>query len=238
MEPPAARPVRLRVASYNVRKCIGLDRRRVPERVLAVVNDLDADVVALQEADRRLGQRPTALPPGMITELTDFVPADLAENDVSLGWHGNAVLVRKGLVIGDTVRLELPSFEPRGAGMVDLEHDGHPVRIVATHLGLTRRHRRQQLEAITDDLSGRDPRPTIIMGDFNEWSHQRGLEPLEDGFVVHAPGRSFHAARPVAALDRFAASPGLKLVNSGVYRRGAALLASDHLPVWADFVHV
>lgn len=238
MRTPPSRSPRLRVASYNVRKCIGLDRRRVPERILEVINALDADIVALQEADRRLGQRPAALPPEMIAELTDFVPADLAENEVSLGWHGNAVLVRKGVVVGETVRLELPSFEPRGAGMVDIEHAGRQLRIVATHLGLTRRHRRQQLETITAALAGREPRCTIIMGDFNEWSHQRGLEPLDGGFTVHAPGRSFHAARPVAALDRIASGPGLKLVGSGVYARGAALLASDHLPVWADFVQV
>lgn len=54
----------IRVASYNIRKAIGTDRRRVPERVIEVLNELDADIIALQEADRRFGVRSAALPPG------------------------------------------------------------------------------------------------------------------------------------------------------------------------------
>ncbi|MGE3746289.1 MAG: endonuclease/exonuclease/phosphatase family protein, partial [Sphingomonadaceae bacterium] len=52
----------LSVASYNIRKAIGLDRRRRPERILDVIAELDADIVALQEADRRFGARVSALP--------------------------------------------------------------------------------------------------------------------------------------------------------------------------------
>ena len=87
---------RLRVASYNIRKARGLDQRRNPTRILAVINHLGADVVALQEADRRFGDRPSALCRGLIERETDFQVADLAPNEVSLGWHGNAILIRKG----------------------------------------------------------------------------------------------------------------------------------------------
>ena len=40
---------RLRVVTYNVHKCIGLDRRERPGRIAAVLREVDADVVALQE---------------------------------------------------------------------------------------------------------------------------------------------------------------------------------------------
>lgn len=226
--------VSLRVASYNVRKCVGLDRRRSPERTLEVISEVEADVVALQEADRRLGPRPAALPRETIESATDLVPVGLADNQVSLGWHGNAMLVRRDMDVVATERLDLPGLEPRGAVLVEITHRKQTFRIIGTHLGLLRRHRQMQLHAIMDALKGRPPLPTIILGDFNEWSSGNGMEPLKSQFDVHAPGRSFHAARPVAALDRIATSRDITLRDAGVHQRGAAPMASDHLPVWAD----
>jgi len=224
----------VRVASYNVRKCVGLDRRRSPGRTLEVISEVAADVVALQEADRRLGPRPTAIPIDEIAKSTDLVPVDLAVNEVSLGWHGNAILVRREMEVVATERLDLPGLEPRGAVLVDISHNQQTFRIIGTHLGLLRPHRQQQMRAIMAALEGRTPMPTIILGDFNEWSANKGMEPLKSHFDVHAPGRSFHAARPVAALDRIATSREITLHDAGVHERGAALKASDHLPVWAD----
>jgi endonuclease/exonuclease/phosphatase family metal-dependent hydrolase len=90
------------------------------------------------------------------------------------------------------------------------------------------------LQTILSALEGRPAMPTVILGDFNEWSPDRGMELLAPRFEVHAPGRSFHAARPVAALDRIATSRDIELADAGVHERGVALKASDHLPVWAD----
>ncbi len=217
----------LRVASYNIRKAKGLDRRRDPGRILRVLNGLDADVIALQEADRRLGARPSALCRALIAEETDFEVVPIARNDVSLGWHGNAVLVRKGIGHGRVVHIDLPGLEPRGAVRVDLDH----FSLVATHLGLMRRHRAGQLRAIARAVAGTDR--VVVAGDFNEWSPHKGLEVLHE-FDVHAPGHSFHAARPVAALDRIAVSQGLTVMAAGVVKDGLARHASDHLPIWAD----
>lgn len=219
----------LRLASYNIRKCIGLDRRRDPGRVLDVINGIDADVVVLQEADKRLGARPAALPRRMLETHSDFVAVEMDETGLSLGFHGNAVLVRRGLTACHVQRITLPGAEPRGAVSVEL---GGALRIVAVHLGLLRRDRRRQLAAIRAALPG--DMPTAILGDFNEWSAAKGLEALECGFAVHAPGRSFHAARPVAALDRVALSDGLELRDAGVVETRLSRRASDHLPVWVD----
>ncbi|WP_375248357.1 endonuclease/exonuclease/phosphatase family protein, partial [Sphingomonas sp.] len=64
--------MKLKVASYNMRKAIGTDRRRNPERVLQVLREVDADIVALQEADRRFGARAAVLTPhlGYVTQST------------------------------------------------------------------------------------------------------------------------------------------------------------------------
>ncbi len=220
----------MRLVSYNIRKAIGLDRRRMPGRILDVLNALEGDVVVLQEADKRLGPRPPALPPALLAAHSDYVPAPLGQNGLSLGFHGNAILLRRGLGLTEARPIPLPGLEPRGAVSILTECG---LRVVGVHLGLLRRHRRAQIAALLDTLA-RDPHPTAILGDFNEWSPERGLEALRQSFLLHAPGRSYHAARPVAALDRIALTPDLALHASGVCQSPLARIASDHLPIWAD----
>ncbi|MDG1738072.1 MAG: endonuclease/exonuclease/phosphatase family protein [Paracoccaceae bacterium] len=219
----------VRVASYNIRKARGLDQKYAPQRIIEVNNRLGADVIALQEADHRLGARPAALPHRMIEEETDFQIIPVATNGISLGYHGNAVLARKSLGTATIRHIPLTGLEPRGAARVDFETIG--LSIVAAHLGLLRSNRRKQLSEIRDATG--DAGPTVIAGDFNEWRKRTGLEPL-DGFTVHAPGQSFHARRPVAALDRIALSSGIELRDAGVEQGPLASRASDHLPIWAD----
>lgn len=219
----------LKIATYNMRKAVGLDRRRDPHRVLNVLNELEADVIVLQEADRRLGPRPSALPFHLIDSETDFTPVPFATNGLSLGSHGNAVLVRRGLTIHDVKTVELPGLEPRGAVSVGI---GGKLQVIGTHLGLLRPYRHQQMRALAHHFDHIEL-PTVILGDFNEWSPRRGFEPLEVHFDIHAPGRSFHASRPMAALDRIATSQGVELRDAGVDQSKLARVASDHLPVWA-----
>lgn len=221
----------LRIATWNIRKAVGLDRRRDPERIMAVIAGLGAEIVALQEADRRLGDRPSALPRDRVALRTGLVPVE-ADNGRSLGWHGNAILVAPDFTVEDVARIDLPGLEPRGALVADLTRKGTTIRVAAVHLGLTRRHRRHQLATLRTFLDAKEPRPTVILGDFNEWSADKGLEALAGGFTIHAPGASFHAARPMARLDRVALCPRLTLTEARVVETPETRIASDHLPVW------
>ena len=219
------------IATWNIRKCVGLDRRRDPHRVARIIAGLEADVVALQEADKRLGHRPAALTPDLIDNETDLKIADAGGHESSIGWHGNALLLKSDLEVVQRHSLHLPGFEPRGALIFDISGRDRSFRVVGVHLGLLRASRRAQLAAIRSHLDALIPMPTIVLGDFNEWSNAGGLEPLV-GFEVHSPGRSFHAARPVAALDRIALDDQSELLDAGVVETRETKVASDHLPVW------
>jgi endonuclease/exonuclease/phosphatase family metal-dependent hydrolase len=218
-----------RVASYNIRKCVGLDRRRDPDRILRVVADLGVDIVALQEADRRLPPRPSALPDDTAARL-GMTALDVDPSTPSIGFHGNALLIGGGFLCTNLRGLDLPGLEPRGAIIADLARGEQKVRVVATHLGLLRRYRQMQFEAILRAVAEGPAMPVMIMGDFNEWSDTAGFEALE-GWHVISPGLTYHAARPVAPLDRFVLSPGLRMLDAGVVAEGHALRASDHLPI-------
>jgi len=225
----------IQVASYNMRKAIGTDRRRRPERTIEVLNELGADVVALQEADRRFGSRLSALPPHLIEEHSDYKPVAFGARNGSLGWHGNALLVRKHVEVIDQELVHLPSLEPRGAVLADLRIDGTELRVVGMHLDLSGLWRRRQAHTILAHLQRRDGNPpAVLMGDLNEWTRDRGcLRDFAHHLRIAECGRSFHSRRPVAKLDRIMVSPALEIVDSGTLDTATARRASDHLPVWA-----
>lgn len=223
----------IRLASYNVHKCLGMDRKRSPNRILDVIEEVGADILALQEVDHRMGPRPAALPPNMIADR-GYEALPHALSDVSLGWHGQAILVRRGLTVERLQRIALPGLEPRGAILAEIGTAIGRLRVVGVHLGLIRRYRLMQLSAIRAALSRHEAIPTVVLGDFNEWSTRNGIGPLTDAFHVHAPGRSYPAVRPVGPLDRVAVGRGLHLVDAGIHSSGLARVASDHLPIWAD----
>ncbi|MCI4588823.1 endonuclease/exonuclease/phosphatase family protein [Sphingobium sp. BYY-5] len=229
-------PATIRVASYNIRKAIGTDRRRVPERVLEVLAEVDADIIALQEADRRFGIRSAAIPPLLLDNLSCYKPVPLNVHVDSMGWHGNALLVRKEAEIAAHNVLHLPYLEPRGATMAEIRLKGAAVRVFGMHLDLSGLWRRRQAAAVIHAATQSAAMPTILMGDLNEWSAGRGcLADFARHFSFAPCGRSFHARRPVAKLDRIMHCGRLKLTRCGVHESAAARTASDHLPIWAEF---
>lgn len=244
------------VASYNMRKAIGIDRRRRPDRVLAVLQEIDADVVALQEADKRFGTRASAVPHALIDDHGMYKPVEFGVSHSrlahafpfgeqletklglatkNLGWHGNAILVKRDVEVTGYEALDLPTLEPRGAVLAELNVRGTELRIVGMHLDLSGLWRKRQVRTILDHIGRRHrPMPTIIMGDTNEWRENGGvLKEFLPGFVMAETGLSFHARRPVAALDRIIVDRRLKIAACGVHHSPAASKASDHLPIWA-----
>lgn len=225
----------LKVASYNMRKSIGTDRRRRPERTLEVLREIDADIVALQECDRRFGQRQGVISLHLLDEHSPWKAVPFGVRTGSMGWHGNALLVRKEAQILDSEIIHLPALEPRGAVMADVRINGQVVRAVGMHLDLSGLWRRRQAHAILSHVqaSTRQP-PTVMMGDLNDWSAGSGcLRDFGRDFTFADTGKSFHARRPVARLDRIMVSAGVRVTDCGVHDSASSRTASDHLPIWA-----
>jgi endonuclease/exonuclease/phosphatase family metal-dependent hydrolase len=242
------------LASYNMRKAVGLDRRRDPKRVLEVLHEIDADVVALQEADKRVGGRGSAIPHELIDLHSHYKPVHLGVrhkrplekvrqhtdrllnvNTRNIGWHGNAILVKDHVGVLDCAALDLPTLEPRGAVIAELLIDERPIRIVGMHLDLSGLWRRRQIRAILQEIERRPHKmPTVLMGDTNEWRTAAGcLRELDGDFCIAPTGPSFHARHPVAQLDRIIVQRDLNIEAAGVHMSPAARKASDHLPIWA-----
>ena len=223
------------VASYNIRKSVGTDWRRDPGRILDVLNEINADVVALQEVDRRFGSRTTSLSPEMIAERSDYRAISFGVREQSLGWHGNTILYRDGIEVLNTLTLTLPALEPRGAVLADFQIGSEKVRVIGLHLGLVDLWRRRQAQSVLNQLDVLDEvLPTVIMGDLNQWTTEGGcLTHFAKDHRVIAPGPSFHSMRPVLNFDRIITTLDMDVTASGVHESDLARLGSDHLPVWA-----
>ena len=225
----------MKIASYNIHKCRGMDGRTRPDRILDVIRELDADLIALQEVDKRFGRKDGLLDPEAIWRKTGMrllVQSDLPHGH---GWHGNALLVRAEPKTYRRLRLRLPGFEPRGAIVAELDFGEGEFRVIAAHLGLLRLSRLDQATALLKAHREMPPLPTILMGDFNEWRRRRrsALSILEPTFGGDATPRSFPSRRPIFALDRILGSLYGLITDLAVHKSPLARLASDHLPLTA-----
>ncbi len=225
----------LTIASYNVHKCVGMDKRFDPARIADVIAELDADILALQEADRRFGRRVGLLDMVAIERRTGLRLVPLSIIPQGHGWHGNALLVRGGHAVR-VRRLALPGGEPRGAAVVDMEFPAGPLRVVAAHFGLLRRHRSRQVDAILDSIAEDAHIPTVMLGDLNEWRPGRrsSLKGLEGSFGHARPGpATFPSRMPVFSLDRILGRPQALVRALEAHDSPLARIASDHLPLKA-----
>ncbi len=225
----------VRVASYNIHKAIGNDGTYDPVRTISVIAEIDADIIALQEVDRRLGDRKGRLNLATLEKETGLTLVPLAARPLSHGWHGNALFYRRGTVIR-AERLHLPHAEPRGAVLAEFDIGGRRLRVVAAHLGLLSRTRRLQMERLRVHLEAREPMPTLLCGDFNEWRPGRTNSPLErlsPLFQTANAVPSFPSRRPVFPLDRIFGWPDGLISDFSAHDSPVARRASDHLPVKA-----
>jgi len=199
-----------------------------------VLSDTGAQLAVLQEVDKRLPPRPTALPRDMIRAegwtLLPFGP--LGPGGPSIGWHGNTMLIRGGVSTTRTDHFALPGLEPRGAILAELDTPIGPLRVIGTHLGLRRRDRIGQIHAIAAKLAPLPPMPTLLAGDINEWGQMAPLDHALPGLRFLSSGATFPSLRPLGALDRFALSKDLDATSPPrPHRAQPARIASDHLPL-------
>lgn len=234
-------PFRLRVATYNVHRCRGLDRLVRPARIAAVLQAIGADVIALQEV---IGAGPRD--PGQAEELGArlgygwvMAPTRLLRRHL----FGNVILSRFPIVQHVQHDLTWRTCEPRGCHRADIALPGGPtVHVYNVHLGTALRERRYQAARLASILSDRHVRgPKIVAGDFNEWTRGLATTLLSRMFegVDHAAHlrrrRTYPGFLPLLHLDHIYYRGRLEVVSVEQPRTRLALVASDHLPLVAEF---
>jgi endonuclease/exonuclease/phosphatase family metal-dependent hydrolase len=239
-ERAARRFVDIRVATYNIHRCRGMDRRTVPSRIVDVLRELDADVVALQEV---IGAGPAGA--GQAEEIgaalgMGWVMASVRHLRTHL--FGNVVLSRLPIVHHTQYDLSWRTCESRACQRADLDLGaGTQLHIYNVHLGtavLERRYQARRLASYVHD--SRVTGPKIILGDFNEWlkglatSTLNGLFDSIDIYAHLKRRRTYPGLFPMVHLDHIYYEGHVEVRDVKLLRSRAALMASDHLPLAAD----
>ncbi len=225
----------LRIASYNVHRCIGTDLRRDVDRVARVIRELDCDTVGLQEVDNRAGAGSDSMQLEFLARATAMTPIAGPTIIHHEGHYGNALLTIREIVAVRQHDLSIDGHEPRGVLDVDLRVAGRIVRVLVTHLGLRPAERRLQVRKLLDLLAETPyDEPAIVLGDINEWLPLgRPLRWLH-GLLGKPPWeRSYPTWMPLFALDRVWVRPRQAMLSFEVHRSPTARKASDHFPVRA-----
>jgi endonuclease/exonuclease/phosphatase family metal-dependent hydrolase len=244
--PDETQPV-LRIATYNVRSCVGMDGQRSESRVAEVIASLGVDIVGLQELDDKRHRSA-----GIDQALTIaqqlgwrhlFHPA-MVDRDEQ---YGDAIISRHPLVATRAGELPGPApwycRETRGALWVELQTDLGLLQVINTHFGLARKERLAQAAALTGEwLASALPHiPLVLLGDFNSLPGSRPYRQLSERLTdvrsllpTRAPCRTFPTKFPSLAVDHIFINNLLRPLSLSVFRSDLARVASDHYPLVAE----
>ncbi|MCE5245190.1 MAG: endonuclease/exonuclease/phosphatase family protein [Syntrophobacteraceae bacterium] len=222
-------------ASYNVHRCVGLDRRFDPDRIARVIGEIDADIIGLQEIDSRFYQNGEHGHVDYLAKATGLNAIMGPTLRKSGGRYGNGLFTKHDIRDVRRIDLSVPGRQPRGAIDVELDVNGESVRVVVAHLGLGLRERRRQVKRLCEVFcSDQKSQIQIVLGDFNEWMPKgKPLCWIHDHFGKPPARLTFPSVFPLLALDRIWIRPLEALVSMRAHVTAESRIASDHLPVKA-----
>jgi len=247
-----------RIATYNIHKCRGMDMKFLPQRIVSVLQEIDADIICLQEVVNIpdgpgvTGMSPVEAPPNPFDQAGDIVRAfpghasAFGENrPFRHGMYGNLTLTRLPLKRWRNFDVSRRGRERRGILETELQaRDGSTFHVFNVHLGTGHMERRYQGRLLVHgriltrpDVKG----PRMVIGDFNEWTRGLTTRLLRMSFQTFRPRygqrflRTYPGFLPLLSLDHCFYEPPLRLEGARLWRSRTALMASDHLPLVADF---
>jgi endonuclease/exonuclease/phosphatase family metal-dependent hydrolase len=239
-------PSRLRLATYNIHKCRGFDGKTSPARIVEVIRELEADILCLQEVVNAPNARSIYDQAHEISKaFLDYEWSFGANRPFRGGTDGNMTLTTRPLRSWRNHDLSRKGRKERGVLQTDVAlDDGQILHVFNVHLGTGHMERRFQARLLMSEavlgqtqLSG----PRLVVGDFNEWTRGLTTRLLRNTFQTFRPEhglrypRTYPGVLPLLSLDHCYYEPPLELEATRLWRSPRALIASDHLPLIADF---
>jgi endonuclease/exonuclease/phosphatase family metal-dependent hydrolase len=240
--------MKLRLMTYNVHRCVGVDRKLDVERVAAVIAASRPDIVALQELDVGRARTRNVDQAHALAQLLGMKSHFHAAMHVEEEQYGDAILtalperlVRAAALPGYP---RVRGLEPRGALWVAVDlGNGIELQVINTHLGLVPQEQQRQAAALLGEkwlLSEGFTAPAVLLGDFNATPYSQTYRMLHTVMRDAQAGRrvsptsTFPSRFPFMRIDHvfLAGEVEVKSVSSPYDAR--ARVASDHLPLVVD----
>jgi endonuclease/exonuclease/phosphatase family metal-dependent hydrolase len=241
--------MKIKIATYNIHRAIGIDRRFKPQRIIDILNEIDADIVLLQEVDEGVPRSRELNLAKEISEGCGYQYYALGHN-VSLrkGYYGNATLSRFPIIRERNIDLTIGNKKRRGCQHTNIQVlssiKQFNIDVFNLHLGLSAKERQKQAGLLFRSKEYRDLEqvmPCIVAGDFNDWrSLLRALFVEGMGFkcatdksqlLGEVAIKTFPSFAPRGGLDRVYFKGQIKFIKVCRYKKKVAKIASDHLPV-------
>jgi len=225
--------MQIRLATYNVHRFLGRDKKKDHRRIRHVLEEINPDIAALQEVE--YFRRPEEL--DFLKLGSDFHlilgPTIIAGDE----HYGNVLLSRFPVTDQRRINLSYPGREERSAIDVDIDCQGEKIRVIATHFGLAPYERRAQAQTLIKEIDKRrtdEEITTLLMGDMNEWFlWGRPLHFIHRYFGCCPDLATYPARFPIFSLDRIWCHPPDQVITRKVHKSRLAKEASDHLPLAA-----
>ena len=239
----------MRLVTYNVHRCVGVDKRLDVERIAGVIAELEPDIVCLQELDVGRARTGGVDQARAIADRLSMAVRFHAAMRVEAEEYGDAILTRHPETLRHVGALPsirgVPGLEPRGALWVRVTIDGVDINVLTTHLGLVPREQRLQAAALAGkewlghpDCKG----PTMLAGDFNATSITRPYQTLARNHAdcqrqlgLRPTLKTFPSGFPAIRIDHIFVSPEIRVTGVRAPFSPLSRMASDHLPLVMDF---
>lgn len=234
-----------RIATYNIHKCVGLDRKFSPERIVKVLGETDADIIALQEVLCHSDSNEREHQAEFIAKELDMNYSFGKNRHIKKGQYGNVILSRLEIEESEKFDISINKREPRGCLRTKIKiNRTKSIEFFNLHLGTSFFERRRQVHKllashVLDDKNFTGKR--IIAGDFNEWTNGLTTKLFRKNFAgidtkLHlGKKRTYPGILPFLHLDHIYFDKEFRLHKAFLHRSRTALIASDHLPIVAEF---
>lgn len=234
-----------RIATYNIHKGRGIDGRVRIERIVRVLREIDADIVALQEVINRHDRSQEEDQAGYLANALGYAFTVGETRNHRLGVMANVTLSRWPIESSRQIDLSVPGRQPRGALRTDIRVRDDLLHVFNVHLGTAARERRAQARLIDERLLKvlDVPGQRVVLGDFNDWNHGLVTRMLSEEFHLtdlakHVRRtRAYPAGLPLLHLDHIYLDHRLKILEARFHRNRLSLIASDHLPLVVNVAH-
>ena len=245
--------MKLRVVTYNIHRAIGVDRRFRLDRIAKILSHYDADISLLQEVDVGVPRSRYLNLGEELARWLDYPYYAIGQNvRLKKGTYGNATLSRHPFKYEKNINLTVGSRKRRGCLYTNIQVQANPnhltsLKVFNLHLGLSLIERVQQVGILvrSSEFQTLDQNvPCLIGGDFNDWRHILStifLDILNFNCTNISKSGSRRALTtypsfsPQGALDRIYYRGNVRLHSVHRCRMIVSKVASDHLPIIAEF---